>query len=159
MATIYLDMDGVLANFDQRVSELSHLDEQPWLNIPNFFKDLDAIGNPNAEIEKLKKMYSVKILSKVEVRDTLSRVMDKIIWVQKNIPCMDMNDIIIVPYHEKKIDYVKTPMNESYLVDDYSKNLEEWLQAGGYPIKFRTAEPKEDYKYPQISSLSQLVKE
>ena len=46
MNTIYLDMDGVLADFDKAVKALKHLDEQPWLTVPGFFKNLEVIGNP-----------------------------------------------------------------------------------------------------------------
>ena len=50
---IYFDMDGVLANFDKAVNEMRHLDEVPWIHIPNFFRDLEPIGQPNITIAEL----------------------------------------------------------------------------------------------------------
>ena len=158
---LYLDMDGVVANFDEKVCEYQHLDEQPWLTVPHFFRELNPIGNPNFEIERLLKRQwnEIFILSKVEVRDTLSRVMDKIIWIQKNLPAIPLENIIIVPYHESKLDYIKGNIDKSYtLIDDYSPNLIEWEQAGGNAIKFRLGNHKENYRFPQISDLSEIQK-
>ena len=45
---------------------------------------------------------------------------------------MNTEDVIIVPYHEKKIDFIQSDISTSILVDDYSVNLKEW-----YPVKFR----------------------
>ena len=156
--TIYLDMDGVLANFDKKVKEFKHLDEQPWLAIPHFFKDLEVIGNPNETIRKLQELgHSVKILSKVETRDTLDRVTDKIVWVQKNIPTVGLEDIIIVPYHLRKIDFVETNMSQSILVDDYSENTKEWASYGGTAVKFRQTKIKANYGFIQVNKLEELL--
>lgn len=157
MYTIYLDMDGVLADFDKEVKALKHLDEQPWLTIPGFFKNLEVIGNPDSMIKTLKNYgHTVKILSKVEVRDTLARAFDKMAWVQKNLPSMNTEDVIIVPYHEKKIDFIQSNISTSILVDDYSVNLKEWAQFGGMPVKFRQGEKKDNYQFLQINDLAEL---
>ena len=155
---IYLDMDGVVANFDEKVCEYQHLDEQPWLALPQFFRELNPIGNPNKAIEELQKWNcNVYLLSKVEVRDTLNRVMDKIVWAQEFLPSIPLENIIIVPYHESKLKYLKTRIQNSWLVDDYSKNLIEWENAGGTAIKFRLTAPKNHYRFLQISEIGELL--
>jgi 5'(3')-deoxyribonucleotidase len=148
--TIYYDMDGVLANFDKECHRLSHLDERPWLSIPGFFRGLEPIGNPNETIKLLQEMgYKVYILTKVEMRDRTDRANDKIDWVMEHLPSLSVANLIIVPGHESKLDYIKTPIAESVLVDDYKGNLMEWHKAGGIAVKFGN-KWKQERKYYQI---------
>lgn len=157
--TIYLDMDGVVANFDEKATELSHLDEKPWLSIPGFFRQLAPIGDPNSAVIALQEAgYKVKILTKVETRDTNARAMDKILWLQEFMPAIQLEDIIIVPYHLSKTNFVTENPQNCILVDDYGKNLIEWQNFGGFPIKFRpSGNFKKPYNFVQIASLTELL--
>lgn len=134
---IYFDMDGVLANFDKAVNEMRHLDEVPWIHIPNFFRNLEPIGQPNITIAELQNRgYEVYILTKVEIRDTPARAEDKKAWLQKYIPNMSLANTIIVPGHLSKLDYIRSNIEDSVLIDDYKGNLIEWQQKGGIAVKF-----------------------
>ena len=142
--TIYFDMDGVLANFDKDVKKMSHLDEVPWINIPKFFRNLQPIGNPNKTIQLLQDLgYKVFILTKVEQRDKMDRVEDKVNWCKEHLPCIKMENIICVPGHLSKVDYIKSEMENSVLIDDYKGNLKEWKDLGGIAIKFGNKWKKE----------------
>lgn len=148
--TIYFDMDGVLADFDKSVKKMSHLDEVPWINLPKFFRNLQPIGNPNRTLELLQNLgYKVFILTKVEQRDKMDRVEDKVNWCKEYLPCIKKENIICVPGHLSKVDYIKTEMENSVLIDDYKENLKEWKHFGGIAIKFGN-KWKDDRKYPQI---------
>lgn len=137
--TVYLDMDGVLCNFDKAVNQMGGIDNLPWLNSKNFFRNLEPIGNPNNTIKLLQQLgYNVYILSKVEVRDIegQQRAIDKVEWVKEHIPSLPIENVIIVPYHLNKTDYLKSDIKTSVLLDDYKENLIEWSRLGGYAVKF-----------------------
>ena len=149
---LYLDMDGVLANFEHGLNQ--HKEKPtPWLTEEKFFRNLPTINNPALELQVLVKNFNIYILTKVETRDTEQRAIDKKEWIKEHLPFIKEKNIIIVPYHERKIDYI--PEN-GILVDDYKVNLIEWLENGkGMAIKFGKV-LKATRNYPQITNLSQL---
>lgn len=156
---VYFDMDGVLANFDKGVEMFNHIDERPWLVIKDFYKNLEVIGNPNEVIETLQNLgYKVYLLSKVETRDEKGgeRSEDKIFWAKKYLPSLPIQNIIIVPLHENKADYILTDIKESLLVDDYKENLKEWKALGGAIVKFGRVW-KDERPYPQTTNLFDII--
>lgn len=135
--TIYIDMDGVIANFDKAVKNMKHLYEQPWLQIPHFFYNLEPIGNPNQRIDELQRLgYKVYILTKVDISDSPNRAIDKYDWVRKHIPCISPDEVIIVPIDKEKTKYLKSDIENSVLLDDYKGNLIDWQVKGGIAVKF-----------------------
>lgn len=152
--TVYFDMDGVLANFDKLVREMGGIDNLPWLEVRGFFRMLEPIGKPNNTIELLQNLgYQVYILSKVEVRDSdgQQRAKDKINWCKEFLPSLPTENVIIVPYHESKLDYLKSDIRTSVLLDDYKVNLKEWHDLGGYAVKFGN-KFKQHREYYQITN-------
>ena len=149
---LYLDMDGVLANFGKGLEEYPQLN-QPWIEVPGFFRTLEPINEPKEELRELAKKHEIFILTKVETRDTMNRAYDKIEWVKEHLPFIKEENIIIVPYHERKIDYIQ---GFGVLVDDYKENLNEWIDNRiGMAVKFGKVF-KENRPYPQITNLKQL---
>lgn len=135
--TIYLDMDGVLANFDKAVQSMKHIYDQPWLHIENFFLNLEPIGTPNQKIEELQSLgYKVYILTKVDISDNPFRAMDKRKWISNHIPCLSQEEVIIVPINEEKTKYLRSDIRHSVLLDDYKENLLDWEKKGGISVKF-----------------------
>ncbi len=116
----YFDMDGVLAKW-RNVSIEETYQKGYFAKLTPEFCIVDAV-------RAIYDMgYDVSILSAV-YQDGHS-VNDKISWLKENglggIPG------IFVPYGEKKADYLKkSPGSISVLVDDFSKNLREWVDTG-----------------------------
>lgn len=134
--TIYLDMDGVLADFNKGVRKHKEIKEA-WLNVPKFFADLEPIGKPDETIKELENLgYKVYLLTKVEIRDTKQRQRDKENWVKNHIPNFNLKNLIIVPIEEEKTKYLKSDISVSVLLDDYKENLKEWQNKGGISVKF-----------------------
>ncbi len=123
--TIYFDMDGVLARWNEKAS----LEE---VNAPGYFLHRE----PEKEVFKLvhflkNNNYDVRILTAVYENGYAES--EKREWLKAN--GLDEIPITFVPYGDSKFKYVDmTKMN--ILVDDFKKNLEEWLLNGGYPVKF-----------------------
>lgn len=118
MKHIYVDMDGCLARWCEAATKAETHEHGYFLK-----------REPETElIEAVKGLYDVAILSAVYVDD--HSCMEKRIWLRKyglgKIP------FIAVPYGSRKGDFIKNEA-DAILLDDFSKNLEEWQ---GIPVKF-----------------------
>ena len=122
--TIYVDMDGVLAKWEEVSEEETHLEgyfasRKPEINIINLVKRLKAEG------------FDVRILSAVYSDNHSAK--DKEAWLSYN----GLSDFekIFVPYGEEKTSYIKKK-SLNVLIDDFGKNLNQWEKAGYLPVKF-----------------------
>lgn len=155
---LFLDMDGVLANFDKGLGgDFKNMFK------PGFFFGLEpmeeGLNETVAEIQK--QGITVKILSKACVKKSdkrfIGQMMDKVNWVKKYIPCIDELDIIIQATDESKGDIVELyKHHECILVDDYSKNLADWTFAGGKCIK-KAKRIKPTRPWKQVLNVSELA--
>lgn len=124
MTVIYVDMDGVLAEWDPKVkTEDTHK--------KGFFLSCKEEKCIKDAVKKLKEKYKIKILSHTYGEWAMK---EKAVWLE-NIGLEDIEKVF-VPYGKPKSDFVNRN-EKNVLIDDYSKNLHDWVQNGFVGIKFR----------------------
>ena len=152
---IFIDMDGVLADFDGGVETLCHIkpipqdgvrpddyDDKLWeavKQIPHFYDVLSPL--PGA-VEMFEAGYNAygdrcEILTGVPKpkRNIPEAGQDKIDWAREYL-----NDKVVVNtvLREEKTNYCFGP--EYILIDDYTKNGLEWQKKGGTVINHSSSE-------------------
>lgn len=152
---IYLDMDGVLADFDRGVRELCHMEPSPqnegwrpgmddpmWAKvrtIDHYYDKLELMPGAKMMFDKLYEEFGSKceILTGIPKpkRGVLIAGEDKINWAHRLLS----NDLVVnIVYREQKPDYCTG--KDCILIDDLKKNIEEWEKCGGTGILFTNAE-------------------
>lgn len=133
MKKIFLDLDGTLARFNVR-NALTRFD-----NEIGFFAKLLAYKNIE-EINEMAKAGNVYIIS---ASPNKQADQDKMQWVNKYLPSMPLKNIIFCRIGENKAEIIKekigVDIKGNILLDDYTKNLEQWESAGGVGIKRLTS--------------------
>lgn len=137
---VYVDMDGVVANF--RTSYNNHFNRDVdkddsftvnkfCLQEARFFRYLPVLGKGFELVDLLKEEYRVIFLTTpMEGMEYCKR--DKIDWVRENFG--DDYDVI---FSINKAEYVID--ESSILIDDMSYNLEPWRDAGGTAININNS--------------------
>ena len=122
---IYIDMDGCIAKWNMDASIEDTFE-------PGYFAALEPDERLIDAVKMLSEEYDVSILSAV-YQDNHS-MNDKITWLDNN--GLGHLQRIFVPYGQPKQKYIDQEFT-SILIDDYSKNLEEWILAKNcYGIKY-----------------------
>ena len=134
--TIFLDMDGVVADFVQgykdAFSRNAYKDDsfnvsQFVKQVPRFFSMLPVIPEGVELVNALKDKYNVVFLTTPMEGQEHCKI-DKINWIRENFGDFD------VFFSDSKADFVVD--STSILIDDMDYNLEPWKSAGGTCIKF-----------------------
>ena len=143
MKRIFLDCDGVLADFDHAAERLFHMpsrEAQHKLGNPVFWKRIRKAGHfyrhlpllPDAmELFRAVEHLNPTILTGVPVGGWAEE--DKIAWAAEHFPGVP----IVTCWAKQKFLHVKHPGDA--LVDDYLKYKQQWEQAGGVFIHHKTA--------------------
>lgn len=157
MPTLYLDMDGVLADFNQRAREVlrAHPEderaaaqrgrwpEEEWRklkNIPNFYRYLPKTDIADDLVTLARQFrdelgWEVRVLTAIpKGNDVPDAFQDKLEWMQEYYPDIRVN---FGPYSKDKHLHAK---QGDYLVDDRTDNCREWTLAGGTAIKVSDAD-------------------
>lgn len=134
MIKIFLDLDGTLARFNVR-NALERFDKEE-----GFFARLKAYKNIEIvnELAKTNQLYIISA-SPNEQADK-----DKMIWLNKYLPNVKQENITLCRLGENKAEIIQNKYQividkQCYLLDDYTKNLNEWEQYNGCGIKRLTA--------------------
>ena len=131
---IFLDLDGTLAKFNVR-NALKRFD-----NEKGFFAKLGAYKNIEY-INEMAKKGNVYIIS---ASPNMYADIDKKAWIKKYLPNIPKQNIVLCRLGINKAKYIENKLNiridkTCILLDDYTKNLVEWENAGGVGIKRLTS--------------------
>ena len=138
---IYVDMDGVLANFRAKYIEEFNEDPDAVKNVRHWvkfverkcFEDLDWMKGAKGGVKFLKKSNGhIKVLSSTGGKN---KPRDEETARQKQ-KWLDEHNIqwpaIFVPGKHNKIQYAE---KGAVLIDDNDETIEEWIKAGGIGIR------------------------
>ena len=141
---IYCDMDQVLVNFmggankvlaAQGLEPFQHTEKDlKWealSKVPKFWANLEPM--PDAMmLWRYIKSHNPYILSTPSKR-MVSCKPEKIEWVRKHLGAVE--HIYLVPREDKRKFAVTNEGKPNLLIDDYEKNIKEWVSAGGIVIR------------------------
>lgn len=131
---LYIDIDGTLARFHDADKAFI---EAMWT--PGFYISLKPFENLVAAIKLFIKDnpdVEVYVLSAVLDTEPPFVVDEKNQWLDIFLPEIDREHRIFTRAGEDKSSYLDMKGKECYLLDDYNKNLYEFVHAGGRGIKF-----------------------
>ena len=122
-------MIGTLARFNVR-NALQRFETEK-----GFFAKLGAYKG----IEKINEMAKAGNVYIISASPNKQADNDKMIWIEKYLNNVPMENRLICRCGENKAEYLKSKGlqidKNIYLLDDYTKNLIEWESAGGVGIK------------------------
>lgn len=158
---LYIDFDGVILDTVVTTYKMladRNIDRKEEAKVADFFTNLDwgkvikATPEINDSVNEIKKIcksdkFDVFILTHVF---SLSEIIEKTKYIKKHLPEVT---IISVPKSISKTDIVFP--DSSILIDDYSGNLKDWKEKGGYAVKF--VKEKENGEYKEITKLSEIL--
>lgn len=131
---VFVDMDGTLAKW-------SHVGFQELFE-EGYFYNLEPHQNFVDNIRALQKepTKEVYILSAVLMESPFA-LAEKNLWLNRYLPEIDAEHRVFVPCTDKldKTEFIPGGLKKGdVLIDDYTKNLEQWRKAGGIGIKAMT---------------------
>lgn len=151
--TLYIDMDGVTADFNGQAKITLNATEQDALNaaqqgrwppdkwkilieIPHFYRNLPPLPTGKKIVELALKFqqeldYQLYFLTAIpSSNDVPDCIYDKILWTQEHYPYIPVR---FGPYSKDKHKHCKPG---DILIDDRKDNCQAWLQAGGTAILY-----------------------
>ena len=155
MKKIFLDMDGTLARF----------------NVPNainrFEKEINFFANLKAykDIEIINELAKNNNLYIISASSNERTDKDKMIWLKKYLFNITEENITFCRIGENKAKVIENKYNitidkDCYLLDDYTRNLQEWESFGGTGIKRLTSKAdnsRKIWKGLEIKRLKQML--
>ena len=144
--TIYLDMDGVLADFFGAfakyagVEHWKHIDQQKLQDVldkitgSDYFAKLPKTKTCDNIIEMaIDFAGSYSILSSPLSGDIANSTKHKRAWVMDNLSPQPTTTIIV----RDKSQYALLNGVQNILIDDRGNNIHKWQEAGGYGVKYQ----------------------
>lgn len=155
MNKIFLDLDGTLARFNVP-NALERFDkEEGFFARLKAYKDIEVVN----ELAKTNKLFIISASPNKQADK------DKMIWINKYLPNIDVKNITICRLGQNKAKIIQDKYNitindKCYLLDDYTKNLNEWESFGGKGIKRLTTvsdNSTKKWKGLELRQLRELV--
>ena len=161
--SIYVDMDGVLADFFGAWAKL--MDKDHWTKIDditpalqkirdteNFWLDLPLTDNAKNLLSLIKDVKGEYVILSSPLPDDPNSEPHKREWISKNLTFFPPKDVIIT---SDKARYATTEDGTpNILIDDYGKNIQSWEAAGGIGFKHK------DHKFERTAkNIKQHMKE
>lgn len=138
---IYIDLDGVLADFNKACIQYTgkSYHKECWSileKVPNLFYNLDAMQDAKESMNELLFTYgysNIQILTALplQTEELVSAQVDKVQWVHENIS--SLLQVNCVPNWRFKKYFCKN--TSDILIDDRYENCVEWESAGGKAIQ------------------------
>ena len=134
MIKLFIDLDGTVAKFNVR-NALKRFD-----NEIGFFAKLGAYKG----IEVVNELAQTNRVFVISASPNEQADKDKMLWLQKYLPNIKVENITLCRIGENKAQIIENKYNikidkQCYLLDDFSKNLFEWVACGGVGIKRLTS--------------------
>lgn len=134
MKKLFLDLDGTLAKFNVR-NALERFDKEE-----GFFTNLNAYVG----IEKINELAKENNLFIISASPNEQADQDKLKWINKYLTNIAKENIILCRIGENKAKVIENVLSikineECFLLDDYTKNLNDWELNGGIGIKRLTS--------------------
>lgn len=154
MLTVYLDMDGVLADFDKKTLELigKQLRDFPtskegWdaiSHVQNIYEILDPMPDANQLVEGVFELqrqfnynFDIGVLTAIpRIGSVPNARLHKRAWIQRYYPELIFNFNIGPHAVHKQLHARKGDV----LIDDSEKNIPQWNSVGGFGIFHTSAE-------------------
>ena len=133
---IYVDLDGVLADFDGAKAKLNVSTGDVFRHtrlINNWWLSLNKLSNADRLLEFISKYGDYYILSKPSNIDPASW-REKPQWVQKNASIKPIKTILSL---DKSTYAINPDQSANILIDDWQKNIKKWNDAGGIGLLYR----------------------
>ena len=155
MKRIFLDLDGTLARFNVR-NALERFDKEE-----GFFANLLAYKG----IEVVNELAKTNQLFIISASPNEQADKDKMIWLEKYLPNIRIDNVTLCRIGQNKALIIQEKYNitineECLLLDDYTKNLNEWESFGGKGIKRLTTisdNSTKKWKGQTLKHLNELV--
>lgn len=155
MKRLFIDLDGTVAKFNVR-NALERFDKEE-----GFFAKLGAYVGIEV-VNELAKNNNIYVIS-ASPNEQADK--DKMIWLKKYLPNISKDNITFCRLGQNKAKIIENKYsikidNNCLLLDDYTKNLNEWESFGGKGIKRLTTiadNSRKLWKGLQIKHLKELV--
>lgn len=169
MPTLYLDMDGVIADFDgyartvlgpkEDLGTSEKWPESQWRQlalVPNLYLKLPKMRLADRMVELCRRFrdelgWDLYLLTATpKGNDVPDSFHDKILWTQQHYPDLRVR---FGPYSHNKADHYKPG---DVLIDDRSSNCEQWRDRGGQVIRVRA--DSYDQALKELADLFESIK-
>ena len=147
MMKVYIDMDGVLADFFSAALKLSPAPIAQWRDMeyrdiqyalkqvrqtPNFFENLDIYPGARTLVQSVINLFGEYHICSSPLEGYEDCDIEKVVWLTKYFE---------IPPASIQITSDKTQFADgNVLIDDYGVNISNWERAGGFGIKYQADE-------------------